>query len=586
MNSRLVGLGSLVIAALVAACSQQAPPAQTAAHGDHPAAPAAPPPRTTLLGNLGSHHRAIKTSNTEAQQFFDEGLTLLYGFNHEESFKSFERAAALDPASPMPHWGMSLALGTNINDVALPDRLKQGYEHLAEAEKRKANGSDVEQGLVTALGKRYVADAAGDQMVREKAYSAAMGALSKKFPDDLDVATLYAESIMNQHPWQLYKADGTPEAWTGEIVSTLESVMKRNPQHPGANHYYIHAVEASKTPDRATVSAQRLETLVPGAGHLVHMPAHIYIRTGQFAKSAKANADAAVVDEKYFKQTNAKGFYAMAYYTHNLQFESAAAMYGGNFAEARNAARRTVEIVEPMADQMAMIEPFTMQELVVLTRFGRWSDVLAGATKPPAATRTIQTAMYHFVRGAALAGTGKTAEAENELTALKEAATKIPKDAMLGASNSGPMTAAVAVADLTGRIAEAKGDLNGAIAAFKSAVAAEDKLMYNEPPDWLIPERERLGAVLLKAKKAAEAEAVFRADLVKHVGNPRSLYGLYRSLEAQKKVRDAGDEASVRNRLGRSRRRDRRRSLRLEAQITGSKAEGFCLLPFAFCLLH
>src|SRR6185436_17347163 len=194
MSSRLSMLGCLVLTSAVAACSQQAPTAQTAAHGDHPATPAAPAARTTLLGNLGSHHRAIKTANAEAQQFFDEGLTLLYGFNHEESFKSFERAAALDSSSPMPHWGMSLALGTNINDVALPERLKQGYERLAEAEKRKANGSDVEQGLVTALGKRYVADAAGDQRVREQAYSAAMGELSKRFPDDLDVATLYAES--------------------------------------------------------------------------------------------------------------------------------------------------------------------------------------------------------------------------------------------------------------------------------------------------------------------------------------------------------------------------------------------------------
>jgi hypothetical protein len=528
-------LGFVVLAASVAACSQQAPPAQTPAHGDHPATPAAPPPRTALLGNLGSHHRAIKTSNAEAQQFFDEGLTLLYGFNHEESFKSFERAAALDPASPMPHWGMSLALGTNINDVALPERLKQGYEHIAEAEKRKANGSDVEQGLVAALGKRYVADASGDQNVREQAYSAAMGELSKKFPEDLDVATLYAESIMNLHPWRLYKADGTPEPWTPQIVSTLESVMKRDPQHPGANHYYIHAVEASKTPDRATTSAERLATLVPGAGHLVHMPAHIYIRTGQFTKSAKANADAAAVDEKYFKQTGAKGFYAMAYYSHNLQFESAAAMFAGNFAQARGAAKRTVELVEPMADQMAMIEPYTMQELFVLARFGRWNEVLAGATKPPAPTRTIQTSLYHFVRGAALAATGKTAEAEGELTALKDAAAKIPKDAMLGPNNSGPMLAAVAIADLTGRIAEAKGDLTGAIAGFKAAVAAEDQLLYNEPPDWLIPERERLGAALLKAKKPADAEAVFRADLVKHVGNPRSLYGLLRSLEAQKK---------------------------------------------------
>jgi hypothetical protein len=536
MKSRLYVLGSSVVAAAVAACSQQASPAQPAAHADHAPAPAAGTPRTTLLGELGAHHRTIKTSNAEAQKFFDEGLTLLFGFNHEESFKSFERAAALDPASPMPHWGMSLALGTNINDVALPDRLKQGYHHLAEAEKRKANGSEVEQGMVTALGKRYVADASGDQIVREQAYSAAMGELSRKFPEDLDVATLYAESIMNLHPWKLYTPDGTPEPWTGDVVATLESVIKRNPLHPGANHYYIHAVEASKTPERATPSAERLETLVPGAGHLVHMPAHVYMRTGQYAKSAKANADAAAVDEKYFKATGAKGFYAMAYYGHNLQFESAAAMFAGNFAQAQAAARRTVALADPMADQMAMIEPFAAMELLVLARFGRWDEILSATSKPPSATRTIQTALFHFVRGAALAGTGKPAEAEAELKALKESAAKIPKDAMVGASNSGVDVVAVAILDLAGRIAEAKGDLAAAGSSFKAAVEAEDRLLYNEPPDWLLPERERLGAVLLKAKKPAEAEAVFRADLAKYVGNPRSLYGLQRSLEAQRKA--------------------------------------------------
>src|SRR6478735_5566646 len=295
---------ALAIVVLIA-CNQQPSPVptnQSAPHDAHAPAPAAPAPRTTLLGNLGSYHRAITTTNADAQKFFDEGLTLLYGFNHEESFKSFEIASTKDPASPMPHWGMALALGTNINDVAPADRLKQGYAHLADAEQRKAAGSDVEQGLVDALAKRYVADPSGDQMAREQAYSNAMAALTKKFPDDLDVATLYAESMMNLRPWQLYKKDGTPAPGTAVIEQTLEGVMKRDPMHPGANHYYIHAVEASKSPERALTQAGRLESLVPGAGHLVHMPAHIYIRTGQYAKSAKSNADAAAVDEKYFKK--------------------------------------------------------------------------------------------------------------------------------------------------------------------------------------------------------------------------------------------------------------------------------------------
>ena len=433
-----------------------APPANQSAHDAHGAAPAAATPRTALLGNLGSYHRAIKTSNADAQRFFDEGLTLLYGFNHEESFKSFQIASTKDPASPMPHWGMSLALGTNINDVALADRLKQAHTHLVEAEKRKGAGSDVEQGLVEALTKRYGADATGDQAVRERAYSDAMGALSKRFPEDIDVATLYAESLMNLRPWRLYTKDGTPEPGTEQIVSSLEGVMKRNPNHPGANHYYIHAVEASKTPDRALPQAARLEALVPGAGHLVHMPAHIYIRTGQYAKSAKSNADAAGVDEKYFQVAGSKGFYATMYYGHNLQFESAAAMYAGNFAQARDAAQRTVKLADPIADQMVMLEPFAAQELTVLVRFGQWQTILD--TKPPAPARVLQSAIYHFAHGAALAGTGKGADAEADLAALKTAAAKLPADAMVGAANTAADVVAVAIADLTARIAESRGD--------------------------------------------------------------------------------------------------------------------------------
>ena len=529
-----------VVFALVAvsiSCSRPAPappPSNQSSHDAHGApAPAAAAPRTALLGNLGSYHREIKTTNADAQKHFDEGLNLLYGFNHEESFKSFELAAKHDDKAPMPHWGMALALGTNYNDVAPADRLKQGYAHLAEAQKRKAAGSDVERGLIDALAKRYVADATGDQAVREKAYSAAMAALSKKFPEDVDVATLYAESMMNLKPWQLYTKDGKPVPGTAEIVSALEGVMKRNPNHPGANHYYIHAVEASTSPDRAVPAAQRLESLVPGAGHLVHMPAHIYIRTGQFQKSAKSNADAAAVDEKYFKQTGANGFYATMYYTHNLQFESAAAMFAGNLAQARAAAERTIKFADPIADQMVMIEPYAQQNISVLVRFGQWADVLAA--KPPAPTRVLQTALFHFAHGAALAATGKVSEAEADLAAAKAAAAKLPKDAMIGPSNSAGALAAVAIADLTGRIAEAKGDTASAIKAFTAAVEAEDRLGYNEPPDWLMPERERLGAVLLKAGKHADAEKVFRADLVKYPGNPRSLYGLYRALEGQKK---------------------------------------------------
>jgi tetratricopeptide (TPR) repeat protein len=505
-----------------------------------------PGERTTLLGNLGTFGRTIATSSAEAQRFFDEGLTLLYGFNHDESFRSFARAAALDDRAPMPHWGMALALGTNINDPAPADRLQRAHGHLAEAQSRASNGSPVERALIDALAKRYVADPVGDQAAREQAYSDAMADVARAFPDDPDVATLYAESLMNLRPWRLYDADGTPAPGTDTIVATLERVMAAHPDHPGANHYYIHAVEASKTPGRATAQAQRLETLVPGAGHLVHMPAHVYMRTGEYSRSAKSNADAARVDEKYIEATGASGFYPMMYYGHNLQFESAAAMFAGSFTQARDAARRTVGLVAPIADESPMLEPFAMQESYVLLRFGRWDD--AATVEAPPARRTVQTGLYHYVRGAALAGLGRADEAAQEHAALVKAQASVAPDLMISATNAGRAMLDVAVEDLAGRIAEARGDRAAALASYTKAAEAEDRLGYNEPPDWLLPARERLGALLLKTGRHAEAERVFRADLARNVGNPRSLYGLALSLEAQKKpdaasARTAFDEA-------------------------------------------
>ena len=530
-DCRTFRYASLALLACCAACARDATPTDKAVHD----AVTRTPPRTALLEKLGPYHRVIRTSNAQAQQFFDEGLTLLYGFNHEEAFASFARAAALDTLSPMPHWGMALSLGTNINDPAPADRLVKAYSHLTVAQRLTANGSDVEQGLVAALGRRYVAAPTGDQSVREAEYSDAMGALATRFPDDADVGALHAESLMNLHPWRLYTPDGTPEPWTPPITTALERVIARQPTHPGANHYYIHAVEASRTPQRATASAARLETLVPGAGHLVHMPSHIYIRTGEYRRSARANAVAAKVDEAYFGPKGAQTFYAMSYYGHNLQFESASAMFAGDLAEARASAVRTAKLTDPAADQMAMLEPFAAMELFVLVRFGEWADILATTARAPKTTRTLQTGFFHWARGAALAATKKTSDAEQALAALTIAARGVPKDAMVGPVNWGGDVLAVAIADLTGRIAEARRDPAGAITAFKTAVVAEDKLGYNEPPDWLLPERERLGVVLLAAGKATEAEATFRAELKKHPGNPRALFGVWKSLEAQRR---------------------------------------------------
>lgn len=524
----------LIVAATVG-CGQ---PVSQGGADDHNAHGSPAPVRTTLLGNLGAYHRAITTTNADAQRFFDEGLTLLYGFNHEEAFRSFQRAAELDSRTPMTHWGMSLALGTNYNDTATPDRLGQAFAHLSEARARAANGSDVERALIEALAQRYVATPDdGRQADREAAYAQAMGGVAARFPDDLDAATLWAEARMNLRPWKLYTFDGTPEAGTEEIVAALQGVLAKNPSHPGANHYHIHAVEASRKPEQAMESATRLETLVPGAGHLVHMPAHIWMRTGDYRAAARTNAAAAAVDEKYVAQTGATGFYPTMYYGHNVQFESAAAMMAGDFATARRTGKKIAALVDPMAGDMAMLQPFALQEVLALVRFEKWDEVLAHPA--PASGRDLQAVLYHHARGAALAATGRSREAEQEANALEAAAGRVPKDTMYSTINPAALLIEVARRDLTARIADANGTPAAAVVAWTRAVAAEDQVGYGEPPDWLLPTREGLAAALMRAGDAAGAADVYRADLERNRKNPRSLFGLWKALERQGRRADA-----------------------------------------------
>jgi tetratricopeptide (TPR) repeat protein len=509
--------------------------ASTAAAQHHSEAPAAGKP-AVLLSGTGSHRHPIATSSPEAQKFFDQGVTMLFGFNHEEAERSFARAAELDPAAAMPRWGLALALGANYNDPA-PEavRLAKARAEIDRALALSVSGPASERAYVLALAVRYSADPNADKAQLARDYAAAMKELSKAYPDDLDAATLYAESLMNLRPWKLWKADGTPEEGTEEILAVLESVIRRDPQHPGANHYYIHAVEASKSPERALPSAARLETLVPAAGHLVHMPAHIYMRTGDYLAAEKSNAAAADVDRAYIRQTGATGMYPLMYYNHNVQFQSAAAAMAGRYAEAKKSADVLFAEVLPAVPEMAMLEGFLVTPAFVVVRFRKWEEVRS--MPDPGPRLPLVRAMWLWSRGAAAAAAGQVKSAEKERAAFRALVQTIPGDTLWGPQNTAAGALAVAGFDLDARIALASGDRKAAIASWEKAVAAEDRLAYDEPPAWLNPMREPLGAALYADGQFAAAEAVFRADLE----NPATevAHGLWQSLEAQKRASDA-----------------------------------------------
>jgi tetratricopeptide (TPR) repeat protein len=494
----------------------------------------------TLLTGMGAHTHPISTSSPEAQKFFDQGVVLLFGFNHEEAIRAFGRASELDPKASMPHWGMALALGANYNDPAPTDeRLKKARAEVEKALVLSASGPDNERAYAEALSKRYVADpASSDKAQVARDYAAAMKALSAAYPDDLDAATMYAESLMNLTPWKLWKPDGTPGENTLEILAVLESVLKRDPLHPGANHYYIHAVEASKNPERALPSAKRLETLVPNAGHLVHMPAHTYVRTGDYVAAEKANTIAAEVDRNYIRETGASGMYPVMYYNHNVHFESFAASMAGRYAVAKRAGDQLFDGVLPVVTMDPMLEGFLLQPTFVALRFQKWDDIRK--MPDPGPKLPLLRANWLYARAMAAAAQKDPKRADTLRETFVIARDSVPPASMAGPQNSAAQLFAVSTQVLDARIAEAKGDRKAAIASWKKAVEAEDALNYDEPPAWYYPTRESLGAALLADGQLAEAEKVFRADLDKHPRNPRSLFGLWKTLEAQKKSADAG----------------------------------------------
>lgn len=483
----------------------------------------------TLISGLGAIHHPVSTPNPQAQEFFDQGLSLIYAFNHDEAVRSFQHAAKLDPHLGMAYWGMALALGPNINLNVDPNRELAAYQAVQQALILSTQAPTQERDYITALAKRYSQDSHADLYQLAVDYAQTMASLVKRYPNDLDAATLYAESLMDLHPWQHWTKDGKPQADTEEIVAVLESVIKRNPNHLGANHYYIHAVEASPSPERALVSAKRLETLALSAGHLVHMPSHIYFRVGDYQGAMRANEQAIAQDDIYINKYQVQGTYSMMYYNHNIDFLMVASSMAGRYQDALQAADKLVANVTAIDPYTPMLEGFLGSKMLIQVRFNDWDAILK--TPAPDAKLPTTTALWHFTRGMANAATGNLEDAASQSRALLAAKQVISTEATIGLS---PASRILDIASkvLNAKIAREKHDYESAIKLLEKAVVAEDALDYVEPPDWYFPTRESLGGVLLAKGDYAEAEKVFRADLKKYPHNGRSLFGLQTSLQA------------------------------------------------------
>lgn len=497
---------------------------------------------------LGTHHRAVSTTVAAAQQAFDQGLAWTFSFNHGDAERAYREAARLDPGLAMAWWGVALVNGPHINNTIVDEaHAKAAWDALQEAQKRRASASPVEQALIDALAARYAWPPPADRGPLEEAYARAMAGVFARFPQDADVATLYAESLMDVRPWDQWTKDGRPQPGTREVLEALEAARLLNPNHPGALHLTVHALEASPQPERAREAADRLRGLVPDAGHMEHMPGHIDVRLGRWAEAEEANVKAIAADERYAARRLEPGFWAL-YMAHNRHFLAYAAMMQGRRAVALRRTQEVVEMFPPafVKENALFADAFMTVHLEALKRFGRWTDVLAARPFPP--ELPVSVAYRHYVRGVALSVLGRLPEAKAELFALQKALPAIHKDAAWG---SNPATAVMAVAApaLAGEIAYRQHSLPTAISSLQEAVALEDALKYDEPPPWTVPTRHALGAVLLAARKYPEAEAVYREDLRRYPENGWSLQGLAKALESQGKVVEA---AHVKERLGKA----------------------------------
>ena len=499
-----------------------------------------------LFEGMGDFHREITTSSPDVQRYFDQGMVLAFGFNHAESIRSFRAAQTLDPDCAMCFWGEALATGPNINVTSKGKAVMSDADRVAafaainKAVALKDTASADEQALIAALATRYNGDAATPREPLDMAYAEAMGQYVADHPADDDAAAMYAEAWMNTMPWDYWSADGAPKPETEEVIATLERIIARSPEHPLALHLYIHAVEASSNPGRAEDEADMLANLVPGSGHLVHMPAHIYWRVGRYDDAATANIRAAKVDEDYIAQCNAQGFYPALYYPHNIHFLWAASSMAGQREMAISTAQKLADNVRlEQIEQFPTIEFFKTVPMLALVQFGQWEEILS--LEQPPEQLDYSNAIWHYARGVAAARTGYTesANAEREKLAALKGSVQI---SFLDTADY-PASTLLTIADelLLGEVASAEARHEDAISHFAAAVEAQDSLPYTEPPFWYYPTRQSLGEAYIAAGQFAEAEAVYRKDLVEYPRNGWSTSGLVKALEKQGKTAEAAE---------------------------------------------